>query len=103
MSGWEGSDRRERLPANWPRLRAKRLEIDGHRCTWRLKSGARCPRKATEVDHKVAMSDDHRIQALQSLCADHHQRKTVSDARKGKDAKKALKRRAPEEHPGRLR
>lgn len=103
MSGWEGSDRRERLPANWAKLRAKRLEIDGGQCTWRLPSKKRCPRPATEVDHKVAMSDDHRITALQSLCADHHTAKTVLDARKGKAAKKALRRRPPEEHPGRLR
>jgi 5-methylcytosine-specific restriction protein A len=103
VTGWEGSDRRARLPANWPRLRAKRLEIDGHRCTWRLPSGKRCPRAATEVDHKVAMSDDHRIQALQSLCSDHHAKKTVQDARKGKAAKKASRRRPPEDPPGRLR
>lgn len=103
MSGWEGSDRRARLPDNWDQLRIQRLDIDGWRCTWRLPSGKRCPRRATDVDHRVAMSDDHRIEALQSLCAHHHGKKS---AREGNQARRALKQsryREPEEHPGRLR
>lgn len=102
MSGWEGSDRRERLPANWEALRAERLRLDGHRCTWRLPSGARCPRRATDVDHKIAMADDDRIEALQSLCAHHHGRKTAVEALRAKRSQARKRYRPAEGHPGRL-
>jgi hypothetical protein len=100
MAGWENSDRRERLPADWPARRRKRLEIDGHRCTWRLPSGKRCPRKATDVDHRVEGSDDDRIEALQSLCADHHAKKTARAAARIKREKRQRRWRPQENHPG---
>lgn len=99
MSGWEGSDRRDRLPSDWPKLRATRLKIDGHRCCWRLPSGKRCPRPATDVDHRVA-GDDHSMSNLQSLCGAHHLKKTAVDARKAKTARRNKGKRAPEKHPG---
>lgn len=102
MTGWQDSDRRERLPDNWPALRAERLKLDGYRCTWRLPSGARCPREATDVDHKRAKEDDHRIESLQSLCAHHHGKKTAAEARAFKAAKRASRYRPAEEHPGRV-
>lgn len=102
MSGWEGSDRRERLPANWEALRAERLRLDGYRCTWRLGSGARCPRPATDVDHKQAMTDDHRVEALQSLCAHHHGKKTAIEAYRAKRSRAQKRFRPAEPHPGRL-
>lgn len=99
---WDGSDRRSRLPDDWEELRAERLRIDGYRCTWRLPSGKRCPRRATDVDHKIAMSDDHRVSALQSLCAHHHARKSSAEGHAAKAAKKASRLREPEQHPGRV-
>lgn len=100
---WEGSDRKERLPENWQALRAARLKKDGYRCTWIMPSGSRCPRRATDVDHKREKEDDHRIEALQSLCAHHHGKKTAKAAAAFKRAKRASRRRPPEEHPGRVR
>lgn len=103
MSGWNGSDRRERLPANWPALRMQRLELDGFQCTWTLSiSKERCPRRATDVDHKVEGSDDHRIGALQSLCREHHEKKTSIAARRIKYAKAQKRVRPAEGHPGQL-
>lgn len=98
---WEGSDRRERLPDNWDSLRRERLRLDGFRCTWRLASGRRCPRKATDVDHRVAMSDDHRLEALQSLCAHHHGKKTAREGYLAKKKRRESRYRPREEHPGR--
>lgn len=77
--GWENSTRKLRLPANWASLRRQRLEIDGHRCTWLLPSGSRCPEKATDIDHIVPMTDDNRIEALRSLCSGHHARKSAHE------------------------
>lgn len=100
MSGWNDSDRRDRLPDDWEARRRKRLEIDGHRCTWRLPSGKRCPRKATDVDHRVEGSDDHRISELQSLCAHHHGKKTARAAGRIKREKRQRRWRPQENHPG---
>lgn len=99
---WEGSDRRDRLPADWPKLRSKALERDGKRCRWILPSRKRCPRPATDVDH-VRPGDDHSLSNLMSLCHDHHERKTSFDNRRAKGKIKASKRRPPEDHPGRVR
>lgn len=100
---WEGSNRRERLPDDWEMIRLVVLERDRWRCTWRLPSGARCPRKATDVDHKRAMEDDNRPEALQSLCAHHHAKKSSVEGRMAKAKKRAMRYRPPEEHPGRVR
>jgi len=98
---WEGSDRRFRLPADWPKRRAQQLKLDGNRCTWRLGSGARCPRPATDVDHKYEMTDRHEPgRDLQSLCAAHHSRKTALAAQSFKRAQKQKRYRPTEEHPG---
>lgn len=99
---WEGSDRKARLPKNWAQLRAQVLKRDDHRCTWRLKSGKRCPRKATDVDHRVA-GDNHALTNLQALCADHHAKKSSLEGRQARQGKQALRRRPPEAMPGRVR
>lgn len=95
---WESSDRRARLPANWPTLVARVKKRDGGRCTWRLPSGARCPRPGTDVDHR-APGDDHRLSNLQLLCHHHHEKKTLREAFAGRRKAKTT-RRPPERHPG---
>jgi 5-methylcytosine-specific restriction protein A len=100
MSGWNGSDRRIRLPENWPQM-VKAVKIrDKGRCRWILpKSKKRCPRPGTDVDH-VVPGDDHSLKNLQLLCAHHHQVKTTLDNRRAGKARKALKHRPSEKHPG---
>lgn len=100
MSGWEGSDRKSRLPANWaseivPRIKKR----DGGRCTWWLPSKKRCPRKGTDVDHRRP-GDDHSDFNLQLLCNHHHLMKTANDNRRATAARKASKYRPAEKHPG---
>lgn len=103
MSGWDNSDRRERLPENWAtELVPAVKKRDGGRCTWRLPSGKRCPRPGTEVDHRVA-GDDHSLRNLQLLCGDHHAKKTAQEGRRAKAAKRASRYRSTEDHPGRVR
>jgi len=95
---WETSDRHDFLPPDWSAIRKKVLDRDGWRCRWILPSGARCPRKATDVDHMGAR-DDHRLERLRSLCHDHHEKVTLKQAFAGRARKKPPKR--PEErHPG---
>lgn len=97
--GWESSDRRERLPEDWDRRRADRLKKDDYRCTWKLDSGRRCPRRATDVDHRRP-GDDHSQGNLRSLCQTHHKKKTAVEAVAAR--KKGSRERVREEHPGRL-
>lgn len=98
MSGWNGSDRRSRLPGDWPDRVKEVHRRDGGRCTWRLPSGARCPRRGTDVDHRIN-NDDHRLSNLQLLCGHHHSKKTAFEARIGKAKKRPKRRRPPERHP----
>jgi len=97
---WETSDRRARLPADWNQRVAQVKKRDGNQCTWRLPSGARCPRPGRDVDHRVN-DDNHSLRNLQLLCPTHHERKTSREAWAGK-ARKKPKKRAPERQPGLL-
>ena len=106
MGGWVNSDRRERLPSNWPVIRKKRLELDNYECQWWVKGKGKCGKPANQVDHKKPKTDDDRIECLQSLCEGHHKLKS---AREGNAAYHAAinaskaKFRAPQErHPGSL-
>lgn len=98
---WETSDRRARLPEDWNQRVAQVKVRDGGRCTWRLPSGARCPRPGRDVDHRVN-DDNHDLRNLQLLCGDHHERKTAREAWAGK-AKRKAKKRPSERQPGALR
>lgn len=104
MSGWQGSDRKERLPPDWAKRSTRVKERDGWRCTQILPSGKRCPRgRATghrlEVDHKVP-GDDHRLENLRSLCQHHHGKKTAQEGARGHWLPPASKR--TEQHPGEI-
>lgn len=99
--GWKGSsatNRKDDLPPDWPALRQAQLEADGYRCVEKLPSGARCPNRATDVDH-YGKSWEHN--KLRSLCSLHHDKKTSKQGNAGR-WRPAPKRRPPEQHPGLL-
>jgi 5-methylcytosine-specific restriction protein A len=105
---WDTSDRRERLPDNWPALRGatkKRARATSKlgyaQCEARLPSGKRCPREGTDCDH-VIPGDDHRLANLRWLCGFHHDKKSAAEGRAAQAAKKASRYRPREEHPGTL-
>jgi 5-methylcytosine-specific restriction endonuclease McrA len=94
--GWRDSQRRERLPSNWRRIRAEIIARDPI-CTL-------CEtRPSTHCDHIKPKTDDNRPSQLQGVCAECHMQKS---SREGNDAQKANPRpgrRRPEEpHPGLL-
>lgn len=99
---WETSDRRAQLPANWADLVAKVKDRDGGRCTWKLPSGDRCPRRGTDVDHREP-GDNHSLRNLQLLCSTHHGRKTALEGIQGRRKKRQGKKRRIEQHPGIVR
>ena len=92
--GWQGSDRKARLPSNWPKIRARVLARDP---TCKL-CGVR---ESKFCDHIQAKTDDHSETALQGVCGPCHDRKSSQE---GNDAQRANPRpgrtRPPEQHPG---
>lgn len=104
MPGWVNSDRRDRLPPEWPQMRLETLKAAGWKCQHKDAYGARCNAQATDVDH-VEPGDDHRPQNRQALCAKHHGSKS---GREGAWALAAKRRkinqrfRRTEVHPGQL-
>jgi len=96
---WETSDRSDRLPPDWKNLVKKVWARDRGRCTWKLRSGARCPRKGADVDHRKN-NDDHSLSNLQLLCRHHHDKKTQREAWMGKQKRSKVRARREERHPG---
>ncbi|MEU7726133.1 HNH endonuclease [Streptomyces sp. NPDC040724] len=90
------SARKRRLPPNWRQLRQQVLRRDPTCVLCRV-------RQSTIADHVRAMTDDHRLEALQGVCDPCHRQKT---AREGAAARAAAvqpgRRRPPESHPGLL-
>lgn len=104
MPQWQGSNRRERLPAGWDKIRKRIMKRDGFECQAKLRNGGRCGEPATDVDH-IDPGDDHRDQNLQALCDWHHKRKSGAEgARAAKRKRAAIKKkfRRVEDHPGLL-
>jgi len=96
---WDSSDRRARLPDNWSALVREVKRRDGNRCRWILRSGKRCPRRGTDVDHRWD-PDSHDLGNLWLLCPHHHKQKTAREAALGKARRRGGRNRPPEAHPG---
>lgn len=97
---WSTSDRRDRLPHDWPKLRAQTRKRAGGRCEWVLPEGRRCPTPGTDCDH-VIPGDDHALTNLQWLCGPHHRVKTTQDNQAAQALRQALRTRPTDTHPGR--
>ncbi|MFD5864386.1 HNH endonuclease [Agromyces sp. NPDC127015] len=102
MPGWQGSNRKSRLPKDWPQTRKRILARDGYRCTWRA-DGVRCSEKASDVDH-IERGDNHDDSNLRSLCGPHHRRKSSSEGGSAyrRPSRYNVKRPAAQ-HPGLIR
>lgn len=100
MGGWANSDRRARLPADWPKRQRACLRRDpvctcrGELDGCRLHLGRPCSSPSTEADHLVR-GDDHSPENLGGKCHPCHERKTIAER-----LKLAPRRRPPEPHPG---
>lgn len=100
MSGqWAGSDRRERLPANWAELREAVMRRAGGRCEAIKSSGQRCPNGGRDCDH-IQAGDDHSLSNLQWLCIWHHRAKSSAEGNDAQAVVRAKLRRPGRRHPG---
>lgn len=93
---WAGSDRRSRLPPDWPKRRMQARKRAGGRCQY-VDATGRCPVEGTDCDH-IVRGDNHELSNLQWLCREHHKAKTAQEA----SAARPQRRRPPERHPGLL-
>lgn len=94
--GWQGSDRKARLPSNWQTIRAKVLARDPicKICN---------TRPSTHCDHKQAKTDAHAEDKLQGVCAICHGLKSSTEGNEAQRANpKPGRKRPPEQHPGLL-
>lgn len=94
--GWETSNRRSRLPADWRARRAAVFARAGNQCEYE-ENDQRCLAPAEECDH-IRPNDDHSLGNLQALCHRHHAMKTAQQRRLGYRARS--NKRAEEPHPG---
>lgn len=92
--GWKGSDRRDRLPSGWRKIRAAILARDVTCVVCKVRPSAFC-------DHIIAKADLNGPSDLQGVCGPCHDQKS---AREGAAAAKAAGRptraRPEEPHPG---
>ncbi|GGM39456.1 hypothetical protein GCM10012275_07910 [Longimycelium tulufanense] len=96
MPHWNRSNRKARLPADWPARRAFVLARDLNHCQWiRGDTGTPCGHPATDVDH-IRRGDNHGVSNLRALCRYHHARKS---SREGGRAETGDRRRGTEDHP----
>lgn len=95
---WSTSDRRARLPSNWPELRAATKRRAHGRCEQIKANGERCNAFGNQCDH-VKRDGPDTLDNLQWLCPHHHDTKS---AREGHDAARRAREKAMhprEQHP----
>ncbi|MFC7973897.1 HNH endonuclease [Streptomyces cinereoruber] len=93
---WGTSTRKSRLPRDWRKIRKQVLERDPLCVLCRV-------RPSTVADHIEAMTDDHRLEALQGVCEPCHRQKTAREAAAARAAAQRPGRKRPaEQHPGLL-
>lgn len=94
---WAGSNRRSRLPADWPKIRSRVLKRDGRICHICHQPGA------DGVDH-VIPGDDHSEANLRAVHHNTppycHRTKSSSEGGRAAQAKRIPRKRPQERHPG---
>ena len=89
---WSSSDRRQRLPKDWPKRRAAVKRRAGGRCEAAVHV-PECDGIGTDCDH-IKAGDDHSLANLQWLSLPCHKAKTA--------AERPSRKRPAEKHPGLL-
>ena len=98
--GWANSNRRARLPSDWPMRRHAVMVRANGVCEYIDEdTNLRCVFNGSECDHKIH-GDNHELDNLQWLCSMHH---GIKSSAEGNDAKREHRMRftrKPEKHPG---
>lgn len=97
---WATSDRRSRLPRDWPARVSKVKRRAKGKCEAK-RHHPRCDGSGSECDH-VHPGDDHSLDNLQWLSEWCHKAKTSEDNAKIAAERAAMRKRPEEIHPGRI-
>lgn len=98
--GWKGSDRKQRLPADWPTLRMQVRIRSGGTCeVIRDSTKTRCTNPADDCDH-IIPGDDHSLENLRDICRWHHKAKSSAEGNQAQAVIRQKAKRPPERHPG---
>ncbi|MFE5828757.1 HNH endonuclease [Streptomyces sp. NPDC056508] len=95
---WAGSNRRQRLPKDWPAIVRRIKRRDRHRCTTVFETAGRCTQRGTDVDH-IIPGDDHSDDNLRLLCRWCHSKKSAREGGQAAALKRVSERRPTTTHP----
>lgn len=100
IMAWSTSDRRHRLPKDWPAIKARTKARANDRCQ-APRHDPRCDGYGHDADHIIPGDDhsDHNLQWLNEYC---HRAKTSEETAARNRLNAKLRRRPEEDHPGRL-
>ena len=98
---WSTSNRRERLPDNWPAIRRAVKSRAKGRCEATTHAKG-CGGWGTDADH-ITPGDDHTLDNLQWLSGACHRAKTAAETTARNHARTEARTRPTEQHPGRMR
>lgn len=76
---WQYSDRKQRLPHDWPIIRQRIIERDNGICQMPTADRSICAKPGRDVDHRQR-GDDHSDENLWLLCRSCHLTKTNAEA-----------------------
>jgi len=96
---WTDSQRRERLPPDWFKVRARVRRRASGRCEQVDDNGYRCTAPGTDCHH-LGDPQDHTDSNLQLLCHDHHAAHTTVQGNSARARVQAAARHPVERHPG---
>lgn len=96
---WSTSDRRFRLPRNWPQLKKQVKTRANGKCE-ASPHDRRCDGIGTDCDH-IVQGDDHSLDNLQWLSGPCHRAKTARESADRNRERAELRHRPTERHPGR--
>ena len=100
VMAWSTSDRRHRLPKDWPTIVSRIKTRDQHRCQAPVHD-PRCDGRGTDVDH-IIQGDNHSEDNLQLLNEHCNRAKTADETAARNKLNAKLRKRPEEDHPGRL-
>lgn len=95
---WSTSDRRQRLPDDWPKRVAQVKARAKGRCE-ATRHAHGCTGTGAECDH-IVRGDNHDITNLQWLSTPCHKAKTAAENAADRKARQAMRQRPREQHPG---
>lgn len=98
VMSWTTSDRRKRLPNNWPHLITQTRNRAKGQCQ-ATRHHPKCDGQGSECDH-ITPGDNHTLSNLQWLNHHCHKMKTQAEVAANNTRRATMRKRPEEKHPG---